>query len=271
MGLAAVTNRLPFANPGEQRSVDEKLPIGVLVLLDNGNGVQKTTFYQAAEHAALRSSMHAGPLLEFSVLDSCVSFLGKQPLHRLALWDASHEVGKEKQRFDRCSSALSNVLKYFSGNRLAMGNSSLVPIGVTGDLQTGKELVEVVAGSLDLRVTQPPIAFAVGVAVENPGEVQVLAVGVLGGVFQASGEDADFVASEVAPSISLQQCSELSCFHLGVTTLKLPIANVFFCSSLSCHDSPFEWPDHQSSGKPVLYDLSRLTVDYACRILLLSA
>ncbi len=215
--------------------------------------------------------MHAGPLLEVCVLDSRVSLLGQESLHHLSLRDASHEVSEAEQGLHRRCSALSNVLEDLSSNWLGVRLlSGLTQLGFKLDLETGEILVELSGRVVDLRLRKMPIALAMRIAVENPNKGQLLAVWVPSSEFQPCGKDTYFIPAKVSQPVSFEQGSKLCVLDLGIAALELLIANVFLVSFSSSHDSPSISSNRQSVGKPVFYDLSRLTVDYAWRILLLS-
>ncbi len=92
-------------------------------------------------------------------------------MHRLALRDTSHEVGEAEQRLHGRCTALSDVLKDFSGDRLGVGRPfSLTPLGFKLDLETGEKPVELSGRFVDLRLRKTPIPLAKRIAVENTSD-----------------------------------------------------------------------------------------------------
>ena len=82
---------LPGRHQRQERSVDEKLPVSVLILFMNQHRVQITASDKPLENPRLIRPMDTSPSLELGITKPGVVFVGLQPLHLFALRNASRK------------------------------------------------------------------------------------------------------------------------------------------------------------------------------------
>lgn len=105
--------------------------------------------------------MHAGPCLKLGVGETSISLLGQEPLHWLALRDASHEVREAEQCLDGGRSATSDVTQHLACDGLFLRRrDGLVGRVFKLDLELGELQVELSARVVDFTGGQMSIPLA---------------------------------------------------------------------------------------------------------------